>query len=75
MPTLDNRVALVEKRAYIEKQVAIYTNEEKESLQRQMLEEEIQDESFTKAQLESKLKEVRDQLASTKNEGRTAGRR
>ena len=31
-----------------------------------MLEEEIQDESFTKAQLESKLKEVRDQLASTK---------
>ena len=31
-----------------------------------MLEEEIQDESFTKAQLESKRKEVRDQLASTK---------
>ena len=66
LATLDNRVALAQKRAYIEKQVAIYTNEEKESLERQTLEEEIQDESFTKAQLESKLKEVRDQLASTK---------
>ncbi len=66
LPTLDNRVALVQKRAYIEKQVALFTNEEKESLERQMLEEEIQDESFTKAQLESKRKEVRDQLASTK---------
>ena len=32
LPTLDNRVALVEKRAYIEKQVAIYTNEEKRKL-------------------------------------------
>lgn len=66
LPTLDNRVALVQKRAYIEKQVALFTNEEKESLERQTLEEEIQDESFTKAQLESKRKEVRDQLASTK---------
>lgn len=66
LPTLDNLVALVQKRAYIEKQVALFTNEEKESLERQMLEEEIQDESFTKAQLESKRKEVRDQLASTK---------
>ena len=66
LPSLDNRVALVQKRAYIEKQVALFTNEEKESLQRQTLEEEIQDESFTKAQLESKQKEVRDQLASTK---------
>ena len=35
-------------------------------MQRQTLEEEIQDETFTKAQLESKRKEVRDQLASTK---------
>ena len=66
LPTLDNRVALAQKRAYIEKQVAIFTDEEKESLQRQTLEEEIQDESFTKAQLESKRKDVRDQLASTK---------
>ena len=66
LPTLDNRVALAQKRAYIEKQVAIYTDEEKEGLQRQTIEEEIQDESFTKAQLESKRKEVRDQLASTK---------
>ena len=66
LPTLDNRVALVQKRAYIEKQVALFTNEEKERLERQTLEEEIQDESFTKAQLESKRKEVRDQLASTK---------
>ena len=66
LPTLDNRVDLAQKRAYIEKQVAIYTDKEKESLQRKTLEEEIQDESFTKAQLESKRKEVRDQLASTK---------
>ena len=66
LPTLDNRVTLAQKRAYIEKQVTIFTDEEKEGLQRQTLEEEIQDESFTKAQLESKLKEVRDQLASTK---------
>ena len=66
LPLLDNRVALAQKRAYIEKQVALFTNEEKESLERQTLEEEIQDESFTKAQLESKRKEVRDQLASTK---------
>lgn len=66
LPTLDNRVALVQKRAYIEKQVALFTNEEKESLERQTLEEEIQDESFMKAQVESKRKEVRDQLASTK---------
>ena len=66
LPILDNRVALTQKRAYIEKQVTIFTDEEKESLQRQTLEEEIQDESFTKAQLESKRKEVRDQLASTK---------
>lgn len=66
LPILDNRVALAQKRAYIEKQVTIFTDEEKESLQRQTLEEEIQDESFTKAQLESKRKEVRDQLASTK---------
>ena len=66
LPRLDNHVALAQKRAYIEKQVTIFTNEEKESLQRQTLEEEIQDESFTKAQLESKRKEVRDQLASTK---------
>ena len=66
LPLLDNRVALAQKRAYIEKQVALFTNEEKESLERQPLEEEIQDESFTKAQLESKRKEVRDQLASTK---------
>ena len=66
LPTLDNCVALVQKRAYIEKQVALFSNKEKESLERQILEEEIQDESFTKAQLESKRKEVRDQLASTK---------
>jgi len=66
LPTLDNRVTLAQKRAYIEKQVTIFTDEEKEGLQRQTLEEEIQDESFTKAQLESKRKEVRDQLASTK---------
>ena len=66
LPKLDNRVALVQKRAYIEKQVALFSNKEKESLERQILEEEIQDESFTKAQLESKRKEVRDQLASTK---------
>ena len=39
LPTLDNRVALAQKRAYIEKQVTIFTNEEKESLQRQTLEE------------------------------------
>lgn len=64
LPTLDHRVALSQKRAYIEKQVAIFSSEEKESLHREMLEEELQDEVFTKAQLESRCKEVRDQLVS-----------
>ncbi|MGY3707994.1 AAA family ATPase [Granulicatella adiacens] len=64
LPTLDHRVALSQKRAYIEKQVAIFSSEEKESLHREMLEEELQDEVFTKAQLESRRKEVRDQLVS-----------
>ncbi len=64
LPTLDHRVALSQKRAYIEKQVAIFSSKEKESLQREMLEEELQDEVFTKAQLESRRKEVRDQLVS-----------
>ena len=64
LATLDHRVALSQKRAYIEKQVAIFSSEEKESLHREMLEEELQDEVFTKAQLESRRKEVRDQLVS-----------
>ena len=64
LPTLDYQVALSQKRAYIEKQVAIFSSEEKESLQRETLEEELQDEVFTKAQLESRRKEVRDQLVS-----------
>ena len=66
MATLDHRVALSQKRAYIEKQVAIFSSDEKESLQRETLEEELQDEVFTKAQLESRRKEVRDQLVSLK---------
>ena len=66
LPTLDHRVALSQKRAYIEKQVAIFSSEEKECLQRETLEEELQDEVFTKAQLESRRKEVRDQLVSLK---------
>lgn len=66
LPTLDHRVALSQKRAYIEKQVAIFSSKEKESLQRETLEEELQDEVFTKAQLESRRKEVRDQLVSLK---------
>ena len=64
MATLDHRVALSQKRAYIEKQVAIFSSEEKDYLQRETLEEELQDEVFTKAQLESRRKEVRDQLVS-----------
>ena len=64
LQTLDHRVALSQKRAYIEKQVAIFSSEEKECLQRETLEEELQDEVFTKAQLESRRKEVRDQLIS-----------
>lgn len=64
LPTLDHRVALSQKRAYIEKQVAIFSSEEKDYLQRETLEEELQDEVFTKAQLESRRKEVRDQLVS-----------
>ena len=64
LATLDHRVALSQKRAYIEKQVAIFSSEEKESLHRETLEEELQDEVFTKAQLESRRKEVRDQLVS-----------
>ena len=66
LPTLDQQVALSQKRAYIQKQVAIFSSEEKESLQRETLEEELQDEVFTKAQLESRRKEVRDQLVSLK---------
>ena len=66
LPTLDHRVALSQKRAYIEKQVAIFSSDEKDSLHRETLEEELQDEVFTKAQLESRRKEVRDQLASLK---------
>ena len=66
LPTLDYQVALSQKRAYIEKQVAIFSSEEKECLQRETLEEELQDEVFTKAQLESRCKEVRDQLVSLK---------
>lgn len=66
LPTLDYQVALSQKRAYIEKQVAIFSSEEKECLQRETLEEELQDEVFTKAQLESRRKEVRDQLVSLK---------
>lgn len=66
LPTLDHRVALSQKRAYIEKQVAIFSSDEKESLHRETLEEELQDEVFTKAQLESRRKEVRDQLVSLK---------
>ena len=66
LATLDHRVALSQKRAYIEKQVAIFSSDEKESLQRETLEEELQDEVFTKAQLESRRKEVRDQLVSLK---------
>ena len=62
--TLDHRVALSQKRDYIEKQVTIFSSKEKESLQRGTLEEELQDEVFTKAQLESRRKEVRDQLVS-----------
>ena len=65
-PTLDHRVTLSQKRAYIEKQVAIFSSDEKESLHRETLEEELQDEVFTKAQLESRRKEVRDQLVSLK---------
>ena len=65
-PTLDHRVTLSQKRAYIEKQVAIFSSKEKESLQRETLEEELQDEVFTKTQLESRRKEVRDQLVSLK---------
>lgn len=64
LPTLDHRVALSQKRAYIEKQVAIFSSEEKDYLQRETLEEELQDELFTKTQLESRRKEVRDQLVS-----------
>ena len=64
LATLDHRVALSQKRAYIEKQVAIFSSDEKESLQRETLEEELKDEVFTKAQLESRRKEVRDQLVS-----------
>ena len=64
LATLDHRVALSQKRAYIEKQVAIFSSEEKESLHRETLEEELQDELFTKTQLESRRKEVRDQLVS-----------
>ena len=66
LPTLDYQVALSQKRAYIEKQVAIFSSDEKESLHRETLEEELQDEVFTKAQLESRRKEVRDQLVSLK---------
>ena len=66
LPTLDQQVALSQKRAYIQKQVAIFSSEEKESLQRETLEEELQDEVFTKTQLESRRKEVRDQLVSLK---------
>ena len=66
LPTLDQQVALSQKRAYIQKQVAIFSSEEKESLQRETLEEELQDEVFTKAQLESRRKDVRDQLVSLK---------
>ena len=66
LQTLDHRVALSQKRDYIEKQVTIFSSKEKESLQRGTLEEELQDEVFTKAQLESRLKEVRDQLVSLK---------
>ena len=66
MATLDHRVALSQKRAYIEKQVGIFSSDEKESLHRETLEEELQDEVFTKAQLESRRKEVRDQLVSLK---------
>ena len=66
MATLDHRVALSQKRAYIEKQVAMFSSDEKESLHRETLEEELQDEVFTKAQLESRRKEVRDQLVSLK---------
>ncbi len=66
MATLDYQVALSQKRAYIEKQVAIFSSDEKESLHRETLEEELQDEVFTKAQLESRRKEVRDQLVSLK---------
>ena len=66
LTTLDHRVALSQKRAYIEKQVAIFSSDEKESLHRETLEEELQDEVFTKAQLESRRKEVRDQLVSLK---------
>lgn len=66
MATLDHRVALSQKRAYIEKQVAIFSSDERESLHRETLEEELQDEVFTKAQLESRRKEVRDQLVSLK---------
>ena len=66
LATLDHRVALSQKRAYIEKQVAIFSSDEKDSLHRETLEEELQDEVFTKAQLESRRKEVRDQLASLK---------
>ena len=64
LATLDHRVALSQKRAYIEKQVAIFSSDEKESLHSETLEEELQDEVFTKAQLESRRKEVRDQLVS-----------
>lgn len=64
LATLDHRVALSQKRDYIEKQVAIFSSDEKESLHRETLEEELQDEVFTKAQLESRRKEVRDQLVS-----------
>ena len=64
LATLDYQVALSQKRAYIEKQVAIFSSDEKESLHRETLEEELQDEVFTKAQLESRRKEVRDQLVS-----------
>ena len=71
LPTLDHRVALSQKRAYIEKQVAIFSSDEKESLQRETLEEELQDEVFTKAQLESRRKEVRDQLVSLQTKKRT----
>ena len=66
LPTLDQQVALSQKRSYIQKQVAIFSSEEKESLQRETLEEELQDEVFTKTQLESRRKEVRDQLVSLK---------
>ena len=66
LPTLDQQVVLSQKRAYIQKQVAIFSSEEKESLQRETLEEELQDEVFTKAQLESRCKDVRDQLVSLK---------